>query len=97
MLESTEDTINNFKHLYGRQQTIWFEPTCRKLLSASKSRHVRDLLAELVSEKLGKLFLKSFPKAKRLLGAHSAGEIPVPIPNTEVKPSSGDYTAIAGN
>ena len=27
-------------------------------------------------------------------GAHSAGEIPVPIPNTEVKPSSGDYTAL---
>ena len=31
------------------------------------------------------------------LGAHSAGEIPVLIPNTEVKPSSGDYTALAGN
>lgn len=30
-------------------------------------------------------------------GAHSAGEIPVLIPNTEVKPSSADYTAIAGN
>ena len=27
-------------------------------------------------------------------GAHSAGEIPVPIPNTEVKPSSADYTAM---
>ena len=27
-------------------------------------------------------------------GAHSAGEIPVPIPNTEVKPSSADYTAL---
>ena len=32
-----------------------------------------------------------------VIGAHSAGEIPVYIPNTEVKPSSGDYTAIAGN
>ena len=29
-----------------------------------------------------------------LFGAHSAGEIPVPIPNTEVKPSSADYTAL---
>ena len=27
-------------------------------------------------------------------GAHSAGEIPVTIPNTEVKPSSADYTAL---
>ena len=27
-------------------------------------------------------------------GAHSAGEIPVPIPNTEVKPSRADYTAL---
>ena len=35
--------------------------------------------------------------ASAQFGAHSAGEIPVPIPNTEVKPSSGDYTAIAGN
>ena len=29
-----------------------------------------------------------------IIGAHSAGEIPVPIPNTEVKPSSADYTAL---
>ena len=29
-------------------------------------------------------------------GAHGAGETPVPIPNTEVKPSSGDYTAFSG-
>ena len=29
-------------------------------------------------------------------GAHSTGEIPVLIPNTEVKPSSGDYTAESG-
>ena len=28
------------------------------------------------------------------IGAHSAGEIPVTIPNTEVKPSSADYTAL---
>ena len=27
-------------------------------------------------------------------GAHSAGVIPVPIPNTEVKPSCADYTAL---
>ena len=27
-------------------------------------------------------------------GAHSAGVIPVPIPNTEVKPSRADYTAM---
>ena len=31
------------------------------------------------------------------LGVHGAGEIPVLIPNTEVKPSSGDYTAKVGN
>ena len=30
-------------------------------------------------------------------GAHSAGEIPVLIPNTEVKTGSADYTAKAGN
>ena len=30
-------------------------------------------------------------------GAHGAGETPVLIPNTAVKPSSGDYTAKAGN
>jgi chemotaxis family two-component system sensor kinase Cph1 len=30
------------------------------------------------------------------LGAHGAREIPVPIPNTEVKPSCGDYTATSG-
>ncbi len=29
-------------------------------------------------------------------GAHGAGEIPVLIPNTEVKLSSGDYTAESG-
>ena len=29
-------------------------------------------------------------------GAHSAGVIPVTIPNTEVKPSSADYTAKSG-
>ena len=28
------------------------------------------------------------------LGVHSAREIPVPIPNTEVKPGRGDYTAL---
>jgi hypothetical protein len=38
--------------------------------------------------------------ARKLLrpyfGAHGAREIPVPIPNTEVKPSCGDYTATSG-
>ena len=29
-------------------------------------------------------------------GAHSTGEIPVPIPNTAVKPSSADYTGKTG-
>ena len=29
----------------------------------------------------------------RTIGAHGTGETPVTIPNTEVKPSSGDYTA----
>ena len=30
-------------------------------------------------------------------GAHGVREIPVLIPNTEVKPHSGDYTATVGN
>ncbi len=34
--------------------------------------------------------------AKPYFGAHGAEEIPVPIPNTEVKLSSGDYTATSG-
>ena len=33
---------------------------------------------------------------KPYFGAHGAGEIPVLIPNTEVKLSSGDYTATSG-
>ena len=28
------------------------------------------------------------------IGVHTAREIPVLIPNTEVKPSRGDYTAL---
>lgn len=40
---------------------------------------------------------RKVPRVKRLFGAHSAGEIPVPIPNTEVKPSRGNNTARAGN
>ena len=31
----------------------------------------------------------------RILGDHGEGETPVPIPNTEVKPSSADGTARA--
>ena len=34
------------------------------------------------------------PPLESFLGVHSAREIPVPIPNTEVKPRSGDYTAL---
>ena len=34
------------------------------------------------------------PPLESFLGVHSAREIPVPIPNTEVKPGSGDYTAL---
>ena len=33
---------------------------------------------------------------KPYFGAHGAEEIPVLIPNTEVKLSSGDYTATSG-
>ena len=33
---------------------------------------------------------------KPCFGAHGVRETPVPIPNTEVKPHSGDYTAIRG-
>ena len=36
-------------------------------------------------------------RGKPCFGAHGARETPVLIPNTEVKPSSGDYTAKAGN
>lgn len=32
-----------------------------------------------------------------MMGAHGAGVTPVIIPNTEVKPSIGEYTARAGN
>lgn len=31
-----------------------------------------------------------------VIGVHGVGETPVTIPNTEVKPSSGDYTATSG-
>ena len=34
--------------------------------------------------------------AKPYFGAHGDEEIPVPIPNTEVKLVSGDYTATSG-
>ena len=54
-----------------------------------------------------KQFARSFPAQTALLtgresdtnakvGAHGARETPVPIPNTEVKPRSGYYTAFAG-
>ena len=33
---------------------------------------------------------------RRQLGVHTTWEIPVLIPNTEVKPGRGDYTAIRG-
>lgn len=36
-------------------------------------------------------------KQGALFGAHSAREIPVTIPNTEVKPGSADYTTKVGN
>ena len=42
-------------------------------------------------------FLYQFEAShKPYFGAHGAEEIPVPIPNTEVKLSSGDYTAKSG-
>ncbi len=37
-----------------------------------------------------------FIKRSRCFGAHGDEEIPVPIPNTEVKLISGDYTAKSG-
>ncbi len=37
-----------------------------------------------------------FLTKKPLFGAHGARETPVLIPNTEVKPSCGDYTATSG-
>lgn len=38
----------------------------------------------------------SSKRLKPYFGAHGAEEIPVPFPNTEVKLSSGDYTAKSG-
>ena len=46
---------------------------------------------------LKSLHLMDINRVGALVGAHSSGEIPVTIPNTEVKPSSADYTATAGN
>ena len=52
----------------------------------------RQLITFLLTKAAGKIQVTCD------LGVHSAGEIPVPIPNTEVKPGSGDYTAYyAGN
>lgn len=42
------------------------------------------------------LYISAQSVEKPYLGAHGAEEIPVPIPNTEVKLSSGDYTATSG-
>ena len=36
--------------------------------------------------------LRGFARKTIDLGGHSGGEIPVPIPNTEVKPASADGT-----
>ena len=63
-----------------------------------------DSLVDLTSNRCSNSAGKQFFKFDRIIGhqfatgsvfgAHSAGEIPVTIPNTEVKPSSGDYTAL---
>lgn len=42
------------------------------------------------------IFYISAKRPKPFFGAHGAEEIPVLIPNTEVKLSSGDYTATSG-
>ena len=49
-----------------------------------------------VEHKLSYGYRNRFLREARI-GAHGAGETPVLIPNTEVKPSSGDYTAQVGN
>ena len=49
------------------------------------SRHVRRLGTA-----------RAVPAAQRFPGGHRGGEPPVPIPNTEVKPSTADGTAGAG-
>ena len=43
---------------------------------------------------VGTFLPKKSPIAKRSFGIHTAREIPVLIPNTEVKPGRGDYTAL---
>ena len=55
---------------------------------------MRDLKIKLVFGGWTPFFQKGVQRRSRYFGAHSAGEIPVYIPNTEVKPSSGDYTAL---
>ena len=42
------------------------------------------------------LFISAQSVAKPYFGAHGDEETPVPIPNTEVKLVSGDYTATSG-
>ena len=42
------------------------------------------------------LFISAQSDRKPYFGAHGDEETPVPIPNTEVKLVSGDYTATSG-
>ena len=64
------------------------------------SRQSRDMcvtLSPLDSFERGRENFSSEKLSLSLFGAHSAEEIPVTIPNTEVKLSRADYTATAGN
>ena len=45
-------------------------------------------------EKRPDYFKDPHPNCKRILGDHAGGVPPVPIPNTEVKPSRADVTAV---
>ena len=62
--------------------------------------NIEDLASNwclIAPSRLNLWYLMDINRTGDLFGAHNAGEIPVTIPNTEVKPSSADYTATAGN
>jgi hypothetical protein len=56
----------------------------------------RALLNERRSEAFPRLPYIGTSEEQPYFGAHGDEEIPVPIPNTEVKLVSGDYTATSG-
>ena len=59
--------------------------------------NIEDLASNwclIAPSRLNLWYLMDINRTGDLFGAHNAGEIPVTIPNTEVKPSRADYTAL---